>query len=75
LVRPLEKTSVCRRGVSVIILARNVQVEVDEGLAAGFDEGGEAATAAQVSQLLRFMGQTIGGLTYAILSARDVSSS
>jgi hypothetical protein len=75
LVRPLEKASVCRRGISVIILAGDVQVEVDKGLAAGFDEGGEAATAAQVSQLLRFTGQTIGGLTYATLSARDVSSS
>ena len=45
LVRPLEKISVCWRGVAIIILTRNVQGEIEEGLTATFDEGREAETA------------------------------
>lgn len=46
LVWPLEKLSVCGGCVAVVVLAGDVQGEIDEGLAARFDEGGEAAGAA-----------------------------
>jgi hypothetical protein len=42
LVWPLEEGAVGWGCVCVVILACYVEGEVDEGLAAGFDEGGEA---------------------------------
>lgn len=42
LIWPLEERAVGWGCVGVVVLAGYVEVEVDEGLAAGFDEGGEA---------------------------------
>lgn len=46
LIWPLEEIAVCRGCIAVVVLAGDVQGEIDEGLAAGFDEGGEAVGAA-----------------------------
>lgn len=42
LVWPLEERAVGWGCVGVVVLAGYVEVEVNEGLATGFDEGGEA---------------------------------
>lgn len=43
LIGPVEQSAVCRRGGFVVVLTGDVEGEVEEGLGAGFEEGGESS--------------------------------